>query len=61
MSYYIWLCHEQNQRLIGFRAAHSEMPEADIRQAFFGQRYEAHISASIVQGISANSDPNPID
>ena len=56
MDYYVHLCREQNARLDAFRDANPGKDELTIRQEFFGQRYEATISATIIGSIPAIAD-----
>lgn len=58
MEYYLALAREQYERFLAFVEAHPEMNVVDRRIAFYGQRYEVHISHSISQGIHAYTNPD---
>ena len=61
MDYYLWLANQQYERFLDFVQENPKMDLIDQRVAFFGQRYEVHLSHSIAHGIHAftNSEGKP--
>lgn len=65
MDYELFLAHEQWERWEAFQAKYKEenrleyIPVEDVERVrvdFFGQRYEVHITHSILKGIEARRE-----